>query len=181
MRNLMATLRDAVKGGPNAAENDDSEMEDDETETETASEDDGDQPAAEEDGDEPNAEGDEDEPAAGEDEDKPSASVRRRIAGAERARILAIITHPNADAQPKLAVSMIQDGTSKAKALATLDAVEAAPPSGDGGTPGNSLADRVRRSQGNRRPGSDAPKGKNESSILTNARARKAPRNSKGA
>lgn len=180
MSSLMATLR-ASKFGAKASEDEDKEyMEDEE---ETASEDEpeaeGDEPEAEDEDpeaadDEPEAE--DDEPEAEDEEETPvarKAAARARMS--ERKRILAILTHPNAEVQPALAARMIRNGMAEKSARGILDAVTGAAAS----TRRPTLAERYAGFNGNRKPGRDgntAASGKSENRLLATVQAARATR-----
>ena len=106
--------------------------------------------------------------------DETAKAVRAAVAG-ERKRIVAIISHPRADANPALAAQLIADGTSARKAVAYLGATN-----GEAAKPG--LAERM--AAYGRTPGPDAPKGaaggRGGNRLLETARARHSARNPKG-
>ena len=97
--------------------------------------------------------------SADDDDKKPdAAAVNSALAAVrveERQRCIAIFSHPNAEGSPKLAAKLLVDGTSQQQAVSLLDSVEANP----GTNSGNSLAERVHASQGNKKPGQDKVSG----------------------
>lgn len=125
----------------------------------------------------PKEEAEDPEPDPQAEDPKPgetAKAVRAAVAG-ERKRIVAIISHPKADANPALAAQLIADGTPATKATAYLSAT-----SGEAARPG--LADRM--AAYGRTPGPDAPKGaaggRGGNRLLETARARHSARNPKG-
>jgi hypothetical protein len=188
MSALLSTLRASLT--PRAAsEDEDNEMtpegmEDEESPETSEGEDDetgetGEpEPDAEEGDPDEDAEGDEYDPES-EDEDEAPAARKARKAGirSERARILAILTHPNAEHQPKLATRMIRNGMPEGTARAVLDELTApaASAAGDAGT----LAERVAAHNRGRKPGRDtggAVASGNRNSLLATVQSVRATR-----
>lgn len=122
----------------------------------------------------PEEEADDPEPDPKAEDQKPGETAKavRAAVADERKRIVAIISHPRADANPALAAQLIADGTSASKAVAYLGATN-----GEAANPG--LADRM--AAYNRTPGPDAPKGaaggRGGNRLLETARARHSARN----
>lgn len=119
--------------------------------------------------DDVSAEGGGGEDDDGETQPKPDAKTRRAVKAAvkkERNRCVAILTHANANNQPKLAAALLVDGTPSKKATKLLGSVEAT-------KSGGNLASRMNSSQGSKRPGADGCGGKTPQ----NASERMAARN----
>jgi len=136
--------------------------------------------AAEEDEKDPDAEDEEEDIDAEDDkDDKPEASAFDSALNAvrrdERARCCAIFGHDNAQGNPKLSAKLIVDGTAKSQALSLLDSVGP----GAAAKTGDSLAERVRASQGGKKPGQDAGRktGGDKQADADNALAANASRN----
>lgn len=178
MKNALASaIKAAVTGKKTRAAMDDDEEVVVENEEETVdAEGDDEEVVAAGDDEEVEAEGDDEEVVAeGDDEDKPAAKGKAVSAAvkAERARCIAIVTHANADAQPKLTARLLINGTSRKSAIGMLNAVEAS-------ASGGSLASRYFADQGNKRPGVDGKQSAKPGTLLSTLAARKAARTQKG-
>ena len=162
MKNVLAkAIASALKPANFRAATD--EPTDDETGDDETGDSSDDEKQAEDDDDDPDAEGEDttsDDDSDDDGDKKPDAaavsSAMNAVRAEERQRCLAIFSHPNAESSPKLAAKLLVDGTSQQQAVSFLDSVEANP----GKQSGNSLAERVHASQGNKKPGQDSGKSK---------------------
>ena len=150
-KGLGAFLRETLGGKPHAGNPPGENMEDTMPEEENPEEE---APETEAEDSAPEEEAEDTEPDPQAEDPKPAETaraVRAAVAG-ERKRIVAIISHPRADANPALAARLIADGTPAGRATAYLGATSA-------GAAKSGLAERM--AAYNRTPGPDAPKGAN--------------------
>jgi len=153
-RSLSSFLRGAAAETNDAADDEIIEVEVEETETDVEDQSDEDEVVDDDDAS-ASAEEETDEETDEDEETGPTAkavkSVRIAATKKERARCIAIISHANADANPKFAAHLLSDGTSKARAVSLLNTVSA------GNDQTGSLASRMNAAQKGKGPGQDRP------------------------